>query len=42
MKPSRYMEAQIVRILREHEAEAKTADVFRKHGISSATRSTNA
>ena len=37
MKPSRYTEEQIIGILREHEAGAKTADVCRKHGISSAT-----
>jgi transposase-like protein len=30
-------EEQIIGILREHEAGAKTADVCRKHGISSAT-----
>jgi putative transposase len=37
MKPSRFMEEQIIGILREQEAGAKTADVCRKHGISSAT-----
>src|SRR6476661_8527329 len=37
MKPSRFTEEQIIGILREQEAGAKTADVFRKHGISSAT-----
>jgi putative transposase len=37
MKPSRFTEEQIIGILREHEAEAKTADVCRKHGISSAS-----
>lgn len=35
MNPSRFTEEQIFRILREQEAEAKTA-VCRKHGISSA------
>ena len=37
MKPSRFMEEQIIGILREQEAGAKTADVCRKYGISSAT-----
>ena len=37
MKQSRFSEEQIIGILREHEAGAKTADVCRKHGISSAT-----
>jgi putative transposase len=37
MKPNRFTEEQIIGILREHEAGAKTADVCRKHGISSAT-----
>jgi putative transposase len=37
MKRSRYTEEQIIAILKEQEAGAKTADVCRKHGISSAT-----
>lgn len=37
MKGSRFKEEQIIGILREQEAGAKTADVCRKHGISSAT-----
>ncbi len=37
MKRSRHTEEQIIAILREQEAGAKTAEVCRKHGISSAT-----
>jgi putative transposase len=37
MKPSRFTEDQIIAILREQEGGAKTAEVCRKHGISSAT-----
>ena len=37
MKRSKFTEEQIVAILREQEAGSKTADVCRKHGISSAT-----
>ena len=37
MKASRFTEEQIIAILREQEAGAATADVCRKHGISSAT-----
>ena len=37
MKGSRFKEEQIIAILREQEAGAKTTDVCRKHGISSAT-----
>jgi hypothetical protein len=32
MKPSRFMEEQIIGILREQEARAKTADMCRKSG----------
>ena len=37
MKRSRFSEEQIIGILKEQEAGAGTADVCRKHGISSAT-----
>jgi putative transposase len=37
MRSSRFNEEQIIAILREQEAGAATADVCRKHGISSAT-----
>lgn len=37
MKRSRFTEEQIIGIVREQEAGAKTADVCRKHGISAAT-----
>jgi putative transposase len=37
MKKARFNEEQIIGILREQEAGAKTADVCRRHGISSAT-----
>jgi len=33
MKASRFNEEQIIGILREQEAGAKTADICRKHGI---------
>jgi putative transposase len=37
MKRTRFTEEQIIAILREQEAGSATADVCRKHGISSAT-----
>ena len=37
MKRIRFTEEQIIAVLREHEAGAKTADLARQHGISEAT-----
>ncbi len=37
MKRSRFSEEQIIAILKEQEAGAPTADVCRRHGVSSAT-----
>jgi putative transposase len=37
MKRSRFSDEQIIRVLKEQEAGATTADVCRRHGISGAT-----
>jgi putative transposase len=37
MKRLRFTEEQIIAILREQESDVKTANVCRKHGVSSAT-----
>jgi len=37
MKQARCTEEQIIGVLKEHEAGAKTADLARKHGVSEAT-----
>ena len=37
MKRARFTEEQIIGVLREHEAGAKTADLTRKHEVSEAT-----
>ena len=37
MKRARFTEDQIIGVLKEQEAGAKTADLARKHGVSEAT-----
>ena len=37
MKRARFTEEQIIAVLKEHAAGAKTADPARKHGVSEAT-----
>jgi putative transposase len=37
MKRARFTEEQIITVLKEHEAGARTADLAQKHGISEAT-----
>jgi putative transposase len=37
MKRKRFSEEQIIAVLREHEAGARTADLARKYGVSEAT-----
>ena len=37
MKRARFTEEQIISVLKEHEAGAKTADLARNHGVSEAT-----
>jgi putative transposase len=37
MKRSRFMEGQIIAVLRQQEAGVSTAEVCRRHGVSSAT-----
>lgn len=41
MKRARVTEVQIIAVLKQHEAGAKSADLARRHGVSDATLYTN-
>ena len=42
MKRARFTEEQIIAVLKEHEARAKTADLARRHGVTEAMLDTAA